>query len=53
MKNTLKPLVLLGFTLGQLLFNSSQAETYYVDLDVDVTVGETPLNLDALPTGKN
>ena len=45
MKNTLKPLVLLSFTLGQLLLNSSQAETYYVDLDVDVTVGETPLNL--------
>lgn len=45
MKNVHKTLLLLGLTLSQVSLMSSQAETYYVDLDVDVTVGETPLSL--------
>lgn len=45
MKTTFRSLFLLGVALSQILTGSVQAETYYVDLDVDVTVGETPLSL--------
>ena len=45
MQSSLKSGLLSGIVAAQLFSSTSQAETYYVDLDVDVTVGAAPLSL--------